>query len=127
MADKNKTAWSTAAANLIASHPHLTGLGVAAIAAALSHFYAGHSPMKVAALAAAGFIGGEALSRIIAHAENISQAAADAKATAQAFRDFGNSMPEMMAQAAEAAARLKRIEEEIAALRAAQAKATKAA
>lgn len=114
----DKKAWSTAASELLAAHPHIVGISVAAIAAALSHFYYGHSPLTVAAWAAGGLITGEALARILAHAQAITAGAASAKATAEALKKAADAMPVFVAAQAGQAAKIASLEEEIKALRA---------
>lgn len=125
--ETEKKAWSTAAAELLAAHPHLVGISVAAIAGALAHFYYGHSPLTVAAWAAGGLITGEALARILAHAQAISEGAASAKATAEALKKAADTLPVFMAAQASQAVKLAALQEEVKALReehaAAEAKA----
>lgn len=120
-------AWSTAASELIAAHPHIVGLSVAAVAGALSHFYYGHSPLTVAAWAAAGLITGEALARILAHAQKITEAAASAKATAEALKAAAAAMPVFVAAQAAANAKINDLEEELKKLRLEHAAAAGAA
>ena len=110
-------AWSTAARNLIAAHPHLAGLGVAAIAAALSHLYYGHKAVTVVAMAAAGLITGEAVSRILAHAQEIEDTAAEARAAGEALRAMAAKLPQVEAAMGGAWAEVAGLKAEVAKLR----------
>lgn len=119
---KDNVAWSTAARNLIAAHPHITGVSTAALAAALGHFYYGHSPVTVAMWAASGLITGEILSRILAHAKQIEETAAAVKDGLAAMKAAGDQIPTAMGMAGKVMADLDAMKAEIAGLRSDNAK-----
>jgi hypothetical protein len=115
--------WFKAGNAWLAAHPHIVGVTGAAMGAALSHFYYRHSPLTVAAWAVSGFVAGEALSRVVAHAKSIQDAATNAKATAEALKAAAAAVPAMAAAMAEANAKLAALEEEMKKLRQDQAAA----
>jgi hypothetical protein len=114
---KDSIAWSTAARNLVAAHPHISGVSLAALAAALGHFYYKHSPVTVAMWAASGLIGGEVLSRILAHAKTIEDTAKAVNEALKAMKDAGDQIPTAMGMAGKVMADLDAMKEEIAGLR----------
>lgn len=122
-ATESATEWLKAGNAWLAAHPHIMGVGGAAMGAALSHFYYRHSPLTVAAWAVSGFVAGEALSRVVAHAKSIQDAAANAKATAEALKAAAAAVPAMTAAMAEANAKLAEMEAELKKLRQDQAAA----
>jgi len=61
--------------NLAAEHPWFMGIGITAVATALSHFYYGNKLLTTSAWAFAGLVGGVALSKIASHAREIEAAA----------------------------------------------------
>jgi hypothetical protein len=119
---KDSIAWSTAARNLVAAHPHIAGVSMAALAAALGHLYYKHSPVTVGLWAASGLIGGEILSRILAHAKTIEDTAKAVNEALKAMKDAGDQIPTAMGMAGKVMADLDAMKEEIAGLRIANAK-----
>jgi hypothetical protein len=96
MAD-NKSSIIDTITQTVASHPHATGISMAAIAAAVSHWYYNNALLTTAAAAVIGLLTGEVIAGILARAKDI-------QAAASAGRDIASNIA-MAGMAAETAAR----------------------